>query len=1065
MLVILASLLIASVVAVPLTAAIGRKAFPLLALVPAAGAAWVVAQWGTTQVAEFTWIESLNLALSFRIDALSGLLALVALGVGALVLFYCTFYFDDDEPRLYLFAGQLTAFAFSMFGLVVSDNMLLMYIFWEFTSVLSFLLVGHYAERASSRRAATQALLVTTMGGLAMFAGIIIVGESTGTYLFSEVVQLQPEGTAISAALVLILLGAITKSAIAPFHFWLPGAMAAPTPVSAYLHSAAMVKAGIFLVARLSPAVANSPIWQLPLLLLGSVTLLMAGWRSLREFDLKLILAFGTVSQLGFMMILVGIGSRDTMLAGLTMLVAHSLFKSALFMSVGIIDHATGTRDIRELSGMGRRFPALATVFGLAGASMAGLPPFLGFVGKEASFATVLDDPRLHGMPGPVLTGVLVLGSILTFAYTFRLVFGAFRSKARFDHGRSPAVSDAHHIGIGFLSVPAILATAGLVFGVWSVPVEHAVAQYTDAAFPPGTAFASEKPYHLGLWHGFELPLLFTVVVYICGLLLYFAQRTVERMQFAEPALGNADRIYDGVLALADRASLRLTAFSQRGSLPLNLGIIMITLVVFPMIALLIGTREGLRVQLAAAPVVYALMLPITAAVLAAIVFKNRLSAVLAVSVTGYGVGIVFAFHGAPDLALTQVLVETLMMVVFVLVLRTLPANMPRISGLVRTRSWIAGGVGVMVMVMGAYSANARVGNSTAIHFPYLAYTLGNGANAVNVTLVDIRAWDTLGEITVLIAAATGVASLVFRTGRYGSGPRLSDVAKTGSGRRALGAARRAGTDHLGGFLKGASVRDPHARSLVLEATTRVVFPTMMVLSLFFFFAGHNNPGGGFAGGLIAGLALVLRYLAGGRYELGEALPIDAGRLLGLGLTISATTAIVPMFFGAPALSSATFHLDNLPVFGDVKIVTGLAFDLGIYLVVVGLVLDILRSLGARLELDARDVRELRARLHIQQNIQTAAPEPGTISVTPLKRFSLLGSSQSATEKHKNPARAVAAHGGVSPDSAERDEDALGPDDTTEDGTRKDTTPGGSGGAATDSPEETSTSTPGEETR
>lgn len=1017
MLVVLLALLIASFVAVPLTAALGRKAFPLLAVVPAGGAAWVLAQWNTLQTVQLPWIESLGLTLSFRMDPLNALLALIALGVGALVLLYCTFYFSDDEPRLHLFAGQLTAFAFSMFGLVTADDMLLMYIFWEFTSVLSFLLVGHYAERATSRRAATQALLVTTLGGLAMLVGIVILGENAGTYLFSEVVGANLDGLAIHLAIVLVILGAVTKSAIAPFHFWLPGAMAAPTPVSAYLHSAAMVKAGIFLVARLGPELSHSPAWQLPLLVLGTVTLLMAGWRSLREWDLKLILAFGTVSQLGFLMILVGIGSRDTMLAGLTMLVAHTLFKSALFMSVGIIDHTTGTRDVRELSGLGTKYPVLAGIVALAAASMAGLPPLLGFVGKEAAFTTVLGDERLHGMPGPVLTAALVAGSALTFAYSARLFAGAFRHKGRFDGEFSPAVDAAHAPSVGFLSVPALLALAGLALGLYSQPLDHALAGYVDQAFPLAPDVTA---YHLGLWHGFELPLLLTAVVYVLGTLLYIAQRTIEQMQFTQPALGNADRIYDGVLKAADTASLRLTAFIQRGSLPLNLGIIMITLVVFPMLTLLIGTREGLRVQLAAAPVVYALLLPLTVSVLAAIVMKNRLSAVIAVSVTGYGVGVVFAFHGAPDLALTQVLVETLMMVVFVLVLRTLPANMPAISGLVRTRAWIAMSVGVMMMVIGAYASNARVGDSIGVHFPELAYELGNGANAVNVTLVDIRAWDTLGEITVLIAAATGVASLVFRTGRYGSGPRLADASKTGSGRRALGAARKHGTDHLGGFLRGAAVRDPHARSLVLEATTRVVFPTMMVLSLLFFFAGHNNPGGGFAGGLVAGLALVLRYLAGGRFELGEALPIDAGRLLGAGLMTSAAAAAIPLFLGAPALSSATFEFHDVPVFGDVKFVTALLFDVGIYLVVVGLVLDILRSLGARLELDARDVKELRARLRTT----TALPRGATNSAAsaPLARFSLLGGNKSATETRKNLRKSI-------PD-AESDEDALPGEDT-----------------------------------
>lgn len=981
MLYVLGSLFIAAFVAIPLTRLLGRKAFALLALVPAAGAVWVLTQWGKEPTVDLHWVPSLHLALSLRMDPLSSLMALVALGVGALVLFYCTFYFSDDEPRLHIFAGQLTAFAFSMFGLVVADDMLVMYIFWELTSVLSFLLVGHYAERATSRRAATQALLVTTLGGLAMLVGVIILGESVGSYRLSDVVAAEPSGAAIRVALLLVIAGAVSKSAIAPFHFWLPGAMAAPTPVSAYLHSAAMVKAGIFLIARLSPGLSGSPTWQIVLIGLGGFTMLMAGWRSLREHDLKLILAFGTVSQLGFLLLLVGIGSRDTMMAGLAMLVAHSLFKSTLFMCVGIIDHETGTRDIRYLSGLGRRWPVFSVVFVAAAASMAGLPPFLGFVGKEGAITTVLADDRLHGMPGPVIAGVIVLGSVLTFAYSARLVMGALRNKSGYSGGPSPAVSASHRPSPGFLAVPVVLALAGLAFGLYSAPLERIISAYADAAFPPGSQWASHHPYHLALWHGFSLPLLLTAVVYVLGVGCYIAQRTVEKLQFTQPALGNADRIYDQVLGIADTASLRLTKFIQRGSLPLNVSIIIATFIAFPMIALLIGTREGLKVELAAAPAIYGLIVPVAIAVLAACVLHNRLAAVVCVSVSGFSIGAVFAFHGAPDLAITQVLVETLMMVVFVLVLRTLPSNMPRLSGLIRLRAWLALGTGVAIMVIGAYASNARTDSPIGSRFPQLAYDLGNGKNAVNVTLVDIRAWDTLGEITVLIVAATGVASLVFRTGRYGSGPRLADAAKTRSGRRGLGAARKHGTDHLGGFLRGAAVRNPEERSLVLEATTRVVFPTMMVLSLYFFFAGHNNPGGGFAGGLVAGLALLLRYLAGGRYELGETIPFDAGRLLGAGLAISAGTAVVSMLLGAPPLSSAVFELD-LPVLGDVKIVTATMFDVGIYLVVVGLVLDILRSLGARLELDARDVSELRARLK-----RSRLTGPGGV---PMTRFSYL---------------------------------------------------------------------------
>lgn len=961
--VILAAHAVAALIAIPLVLRIGRRAFPLLALVPAAGAVWVAANLDRTPTESIQWAPGIQLAFDLRMTSLSALLALIALGIGALVLVYCTWYFEDAEPRLHLFAAELVAFAGVMFGLVVADNMILLYIFWEITSVLSFLLVGHYAERASARRAATQALLVTTLGGLAMLVGMIILGQAAGSYLISEVLADPPSGPIIHWALVLVIIGAGSKSAIAPLHFWLPGAMSAPTPVSAYLHSAAMVKAGVFLVALLTPGLSGSSTWQMPLIVLGLFSLLMAGWRALRETDLKLILAFGTVSQLGFLLVLVGIGSRDTMLAGLAMLLAHSLFKSALFLSVGVIDKTTGTRDVRELSGLARRRPGLATVFALAAASMAGLPPFLGFVGKEAAFSTVLTEDRLHGMPSLVVTAGLVVGSVLTFAYTARLLMGAFRSKSSFPNGVSPAVTDSRPAGPFFLGVPALLAATGLVLGMWSAPVEGLIVRFVDTAFPPGSPWRDPEEYHLGLWHGFAIPLALTVVVYVLGTLLYVTQRTVERMQFESPALGNADRIYDAVLRSADTVSLRLTAITQRGSLPLTLGIILVTLVLFPFLSLMAGTREGLRMELSANPVVLVVMIPMTLAAVAATVLRNRLAAVVCMSVTGYGVAVVFAFHGAPDLALTQVLIETLMMVTFVLVLRTMPAEVPLSNGFRRLRAWLGIGVGLLVMVVGAYAINARQHPAVSTIFPEIAYEIGNGANAVNVTLVDLRAWDTLGEITVLLVSATGVASLVFRNRRYGAGPRLADVGKTRSGRLGAQAARAAiegPGSSPGRWLVGAAVRDPRARSLVLEVTTRLIFPTMMVLSLFFFFAGHNNPGGGFAGGLVAGLALVLRYLAGGRYELGEAVPIDAGRILGAGLLLAAGTAAVSPLLGAPALSSATFEL-SLPVFGEVKLVTALFFDAGVYLIVVGLVLDVLRSLGARLDLDEEDLEELRA--------------------------------------------------------------------------------------------------------
>src|SRR3954466_10780142 len=338
----------------------GRKAFYPLALVPLASLIWVAQSWpgqGLIRSVKVSWVSKLSLDITLRFDSLAAIMSVLVLGIGALVLFYCADYFHHHdghtEKRLPSFAAELVAFSGAMFGLVVSDNMLVLYVFWELTTVLSFLLVGHYAERASSRKAAVQALLVTTAGGLAMLVGIIVLGTVSGSYLLSEVIAAPPTGLAASVAIALILVGALAKSAIVPLHFWLPGAMAAPTPVSAYLHAAAMVKAGVYLVARMNPGFADSPPWRPMVITLGVLTVLLAGWRAIREYDLKLILAFGTVSQLGFITVMVGAGGSDLMLAGLALLCAHAMFKAALFMVVGIIDHTTGTRDIRRLAWLG----------------------------------------------------------------------------------------------------------------------------------------------------------------------------------------------------------------------------------------------------------------------------------------------------------------------------------------------------------------------------------------------------------------------------------------------------------------------------------------------------------------------------------------------------------------------------------------------------------------------------------------------------------------------------------------------------------------------------------------
>ncbi|WP_280408384.1 Na+/H+ antiporter subunit A [Nocardia brasiliensis] len=952
MLAILLAIAAAALVAPLWVKALGRNAFYVLALAPLGCLGWVIANWGSTQQVRLTWAPSIAMNIDLRFDSLAAIMAVLVLGIGALILVYCARYFEDDEPRLGVFAAELVGFAGAMFGLVTSDNMLLLFVFWEVTTVLSFLLVGHNAEQANSRRAAIQALLVTAAGGLAMLVGMIVLGEVSGSYLLSELLARTdpPSGLAVNVALVLILVGALSKSAVVPLHFWLPGAMAAPTPVSAYLHAAAMVKAGVYLVARLAPVFADNPVWHPLVLTLGVASMLLAGLRAMEVADLKLVLAFGTVSQLGFLIVLVGVGTPAAALAGVALIVAHALFKACLFMVVGIIDHSAGTRDLRRLSGLGRKAPVLCGIAVLAALSMAGLPPLVGFVGKESALGAILDADNLAEPARVALAVGVVLGSMLTVGYSIRFVWGAFADKPGqpTPHGAHRArrvteyldasgtatddkpdhQGDWHAPGALFLAAPAVLAVASLVAGLAAPGLDRLLSPYAKT-------LPEELLSHLALWHGVNLALLLTVLVIAGGIALF--QLRDRLRDPAHPRLGNADRAYDATLRAMDRLSLRMTGAVQRGSLPLSQATILSTLIILPAVLLAVGTRTGVELRLWDSPLQAVIGGIMIAMALGATVLRNRLAGVLVVGVTGYGCGVIFALHGAPDLALTQFLVETLTLVIFVLVLRAFPAEIEegKATAFKARRAILAALVGTAVTVFGAFATAARTAEPIWHRIPDAAYQFGGGKNAVNVLLVDIRAWDTLGEISVLVVAATGVASLVFRSRRFGSAPRAADSPHY--------------DPDLVSWLPAGRLVDRADRSMVMQITTRLVFPTIMVLSVYFFFSGHNAPGGGFAGGLTAGLALTLRYLAGGRYELGEALPVDAGHLLGAGLTLAAGTAGASLFFGAPPLSSAIFEV-TLPVLGHVKLVTALFFDLGVYLIVVGLVLDVLRSLGARLD-------------------------------------------------------------------------------------------------------------------
>jgi multicomponent Na+:H+ antiporter subunit A len=965
---LLAAHLVMALAAPLLVAWLGRRAFGVLALAPASAAAWALAHTGAVMRGEgpvefVRWVPGLKLELAFRLDTLAWLMVLLVGGVGALVLVYCAAYFSAKAAGLGRFGGVLVAFAGVMLGLVVADDLLLLFVFWELTTVFSYLLIGHYADRKASRRAAMQAMIITTAGGLAMLVGLILLGEAAGTYRLSEVVANPPHGAVVPVAVVLVLLGAASKSALIPLHFWLPAAMAAPTPVSAYLHAAAMVKAGIYLVARFAPGYSQVTAWQVMVITLGCGTLLLGGYRALRQHDLKLILAFGTVSQLGLMVLLVGLGSRAAALAGLAMIGAHAMFKAALFLVVGVVDAATGTRDLRRLSGVGRALPVTALTAALATASMIGLPPFAGYVAKETGLEAIAHDGGSGWVQAVVLASVVV-GSALTVAYGLRLFWGAFATKASVTH---PPTPDGEPAPAGPAEPPAItrpprlLVAPALVLAVLGLAAALLPGLGEDLLSPYADTYPRGEPGHLIHWAGFTPTFALTVLILGAGAALFVARRPVERFQAAMPTGTEADRVYRRAMRRLDDISADVTALTQRGSLPFYLGGILVVFVALAGTALVTGTSLPDKVRLwDSAGQLIAGGVIVVAAILA-VRARRRLKAVVLLGISGYGVAMLYLLHGAPDLALTQVLVETITVVVFVLVLRRLPpyfSDRP-LAASRWVRLVIGLAVGVTVAGLTLVAPDARIHIPQSVQFPKEAYAFGGGKNIVNVVLVDIRAWDTMGEISVLLVAATGVASLIFLQRRSGELHRVSEADAHGAdevdvwgggGEDRMAALRRRGVS--GGsraWLRAERTLAPQRRSVIFEVVTRLLFHTMIVFAVYLLFAGHNGPGGGFAAGLVVGIALIVRYLAGGRYELGEAAPVHPGLLLGSGLFLSAGVGLIALIAGGEVLQSVILDL-HVPVIGTIHLVTSLFFDLGVFLVVLGLVLDVLRSLGAEVD-------------------------------------------------------------------------------------------------------------------
>ncbi len=900
MLVVLLAHLVAAALLWTIGSRLGSRVSAAVAAAPMVGSfSWLLtARPGDLPVtSSWRWIDALGLEFVLRLDGLGWLLALLVTGVGFLVVVYSSGYLHG-EPAVPRFLGTLVAFAGAMLGLVVADEVLTLFVFWELTSVTSFLLIGHGDRDAAARTAATRALLVTGAGGLALLGGLVVLAQDAGTARISELAAAGPTGALGVGAALAVLAGALTKSAQVPFHFWLPGAMQAPTPVSAYLHSATMVKAGVILLVRFAPFLATLGPWRGLVVAAGVASLLLGGVRALTETDAKLALAHGTVSQLGLLVILAGLGVPSLTYAAVAMLLAHALFKAPLFLVVGIVDHATGTRDLRHLGGLRRKLPVVAVLAALAAASMAALPPLAGFVAKEKALdALALDGP---GATGAVALVGVVVGSVLTVAYTARWWWSVFAGAPRSDlHVHAPGPS---------LVLPvAVLAIGGLAMGMAAGPVGSLVADATaiDAS--------------LHLWPGVHLALGMSAIAVSAGVVLFVVVwRRPLRPAPAWVPRGDAvyERIYGGLLA----GARRIAGIVQPGSLPAYLGIVFVTVVAVVVAAVVLGARPGdLPTRLADGPaeVVIAACVAVQAVVVLRV--RRRFAGAVVLGGVGYGLALLFALQGAPDLAVTQFLVETLTLVSLLLVLRHLPDRFePAPSwapGVVRVAVAVA--TGAMVATLLWFAGTNRSGPSPAPEYLEASLPLGGGRNVVNVTLVDFRGADTLGEITVLGIAAVGVGNLV---------------------RAARRAQRRAEPATLGVTTAWSSV--------IVDLTARLLFPVVLLVSIVIAFRGHNAPGGGFAGGLIAGCAFVIRYLAEGRTFAKARARLAPTTMIGVGLLLSALTALAPIAAGNEYFTSTIVSLE-VPLIGDVKLVSSALFDLGVYALVTGVVLMILNELGS----------------------------------------------------------------------------------------------------------------------
>ncbi|WP_026436924.1 monovalent cation/H+ antiporter subunit A [Acidovorax sp. JHL-9] len=893
---------------------------------------------------EIEWLPALGLNLVIRMDGFAWMFCMLVLGIGTLVVLYARYYMSpaDPVPRFFSF---FLAFMGAMAGVVLAGNIIQLAFFWELTSLFSFLLIGYWHHRRDARRGARMALTVTGTGGLCMLGGMLVIGHIVGSYDLDHVLaageQVRNHPLYLTA-LVLVLLGAFTKSAQFPFHFWLPNAMAAPTPVSAYLHSATMVKAGVFLLARMWPVMGGTEPWFWLVGGAGLATLLVGGYAAMFQNDLKGLLAYSTISHLGLITLLLGLNSPLAAVAAVFHIMNHATFKASLFMAAGIVDHESGTRDIRRLSGLRSMMPVTATLAMVASAAMAGVPLLNGFLSKEMFFAETvfLDTTPVVGVVLPIAA---TLAGMFSVAYSLRFTVDVFCGPPATDLPHTP------HEPPHWMRVPVeLLVLMCLVVGMlpaWSI------GRFLDAAARP--VVGGELPaFSLAVWHGFNTPFIMSLLALVGGMVLYLALRALRAAgQVDAPPLIHhipGRRLFDGALALITqmgRSGRRLLS-TQRLQWQM-LWLVCAALAAGTMPLWSQGMQLGQRSMLPLSPAFVLLWaVGMVCAVAAAWQAKyHRLAALTLAGGAGLCTCITFLWFSAPDLALTQIVVEIVTTVLILLGLRWLPRRDEtlRVTPLAEqaTTRWRRLRDLVLALAAGggmAWLAFAMISrpfpDSTSTFFLENALTQGGGTNVVNVMLVDFRGFDTFGEIVVLGVVALTVYALLrrFRPARETMDLPEQQRNLTADLQTDLLNPRHA-TDTAVGYL------------LVPAVLVRLLLPFATVVAFYLFMRGHNEPGGGFVAGLVFSVALLLQYIVSGTAWVEAHLPLYPRRWIGNGLLFALGTGLGAIVVGYPFLTSHTFHL-NLPLLGDIHVASAMFFDMGVFTLVVGSSLLILTAIA-----------------------------------------------------------------------------------------------------------------------